>query len=134
HILPKTNTLSAGEVGCHEFVRHKLQHCHTTQQKNNCIDIINKIDQLAEKSAAKSFALIPKAQQRQLLEDIENNIGLDNEEQGQFMFLKALIVFGYFTSEIGASQALSYQAVPGGFIGSIAANSATKSWGSLAYY
>ncbi|MDU0353713.1 hypothetical protein RS130_07055 [Paraglaciecola aquimarina] len=48
--------------------------------------------------------------------------------------LKALIVFGYFTSEVGATQALNYQAVPGGFKGSIPCDENTKSWGSIDYY
>jgi hypothetical protein len=102
-ILPKTDTPSAVEAGCHEFVPHQLQHCHTKQQQ-------------------------------QLLVNIESDGVSTDIEKGQFRFLKALIVFGYFTSEVGATQALNYQAVPGGFIGSIPANSDTKSWGSLAYY
>lgn len=131
-ILPKTDTPSAVEVGCHEFVPHQLQRCHSKQQQDDCIQIINTVDMQANKEFGKTFPLLQPQQQQQLLVQIENESS--NIEKEQFSFLKALIVFGYFTSEVGATQALNYQSVPGGFIGSIPADPDTKSWGSLAYY
>jgi hypothetical protein len=133
-ILPKTDTPSAVEAGCHELVPHQLQHCHTKQQQDDCIQIINTVDMYANKEFGKTFPLLPPKQQQQLLSNIESDGVSTDIQKEQFKFLKALIVFGYFTSEVGATQALNYQAVPGGFIGSIPANSNTKSWGSLAYY
>ena len=133
-ILPRTDTPSAVEVGCHEFVPHQLQHCHSEKQQEDCINIINTVDRYADKKWGKSFPLLTPQHQQQLLTKIEVDDKTSNIQKEQFSFLKALIVFGYFTSEVGATQALNYQAVPGGFTGSIPANSDTKSWGSLAYY
>jgi hypothetical protein len=133
-ILPKTDTPSAVEAGCHEFVPHQLQHCHSTQQQDDCIHIINTVDMLANKKFAKTFPLLKPQQQQQILVEIENETTSTDAEKEQFRFLKALIVFGYFTSEVGATQALNYQAVPGGFVGSIPVTSDTKSWGAQAYY
>jgi len=133
-ILPKTDTPSAVEVGCHEFVPHQLQHCHSKQQQDDCVQIINTVDMRANKNFGKTFPLLNPQQQQQLLADFESTSMSTDVEKGQFKFLKALIAFGYFTSEVGATQALNYQAVPGGFKGSIPANSDTKSWGSQAYY
>ena len=133
-ILPKTDTPSAVEAGCHQFVPHQLQHCHSKQQQDDCIQIINTVDLQANKKFDKTFVLLQPQQQQQLLLDIESDALSTDIEKSQFGFLKALIVFGYFTSEIGATQALNYQAVPGGFKGSIPATAETKSWGSQAYY
>ena len=133
-ILPKTDTPSAVEVGCHEFVPHQLQHCHSKQQQDDCVRIIKAVDMYANKEFGKTFPLLQPKQQQQLLINIESDGVSTDSEKEQFSFLKGLIVFGYFTSEVGATQALNYQAVPGGFTGSIPANSDTKSWGSLAYY
>jgi len=88
----------------------------------------------ANNEFGKTFPLLQPQQQQQLLTKIEIDDKSSDIQKEQFSFLKALIVFGYFTSEVGATQALNYQAVPGSFIGSIPANSDTKSWGSLAYY
>jgi hypothetical protein len=133
-ILPKTNTPSAVEVGCHEFVPHQLQHCHSKQQQDDCKKIINTVDMQALKKFGKTFILLQPQQQQQLLIDIESDSVSSDVEKGQFRFLKALIVFGYFTSEVGTTQVLNYRPVPGGFIGSIPANSDTKSWSPQAYY
>ena len=133
-ILPKTDTPSAVEVGCHEFVPHQLQHCHSKQQQDDCIHIINKVDLVANGEFGKSFSLLQATQQQQLLLDFETNSVSTDNEKGQFRFLKALIVFGYFTSEIGVTKVLDYQPVPGGFVGSIPANAETKSSSPQAYY
>jgi ABC-type uncharacterized transport system auxiliary subunit len=133
-ILPKTDTPSAVEVGCHEFVPHQLQHCHSKQQQDDCIQILNTVDIHANNKFGKTFVLLQPKQQQQLLVDIESDKVSTDIEKGQFRFLKALIVFGYFTSEVGVTKALNYQPVPGGFIGSIPANSDTKSWSPQAYY
>lgn len=133
-ILPKTDTPSAVEVGCHGFVPHQLQHCHSKQQQDDCIQILNTVDIHANNKFGKTFVLLQPKQQQQLLVDIESDKVSTDIEKGQFSFLKALIVFGYFTSEVGVTKALNYQPVPGGFIGSIPANSDTKSWSPQAYY
>lgn len=133
-ILPKTDTPSAVEVGCHEFVPYQLQHCHSKRQQNDCIQIINTVDNRANDKFAKTFVLLQPQQQQQLLVDLESDAVTTDIQKSQFSFLKALIVFGYFTSEGGATQALNYQPVPGGFIGSIPANADTKSWSPQAYY
>ena len=133
-ILPKTDTPSAVEVGCHEFVPHQLQHCHSKQQQDDCIQILNTVDIHANTQFGKSFVLLQPQQQQQLLVTLESDNVSTDVEKGQFRFLKALIVFGYFTSEVGVTKVLNYQPVPGGFIGSIPANSDTKSWSPQAYY
>jgi hypothetical protein len=133
-ILPKTDTPSAVEVGCHEFVPHQLQHCHSKQQQDDCIHIINTVDLLANRESGKSFVLLQPQQQQQHLVDFETNSMSTDSEKGQFRFLKALIVFGYFTSEVGVTKVLDYQPVPGGFVGSIPANADTKSSSPQAYY
>ena len=133
-ILPRTDTPSATELDCHNFVQYQLTQCHTQQQQQDCIAVINKIERIASQNKGNSFALLSIEQQQQLLVNVEKADSFNDQDKNQFHFLKALIVFGYFTTEIGATQALSYQAVPGGFKGSIPADKKTKSWGSLVYY
>jgi hypothetical protein len=133
-ILPRTDTPSATELDCHGFVQHQLVHCHKPAQQQQSIDIINKIDEHSEKHFAKPFSLLSPLQQQQLLIDLEQQTNFSVQDSQGFAFLKALIVFGYFTSEVGATQALNYQAVPGDFVGSIPIDENTKGAGSQAYY
>jgi hypothetical protein len=133
-ILPRTDTPSASDVNCHGFVQNQLMRCHSAEQQASAVDIINQINQVSTANHKKPFPLLDNQQQIALLHDIEAKRGFSDKDAQHFSFLKALVVFGYFTSEAGATQALAYQAVPGGFKGSIPANAETKSWGSLDYY
>lgn len=133
-ILPRTDTASATEVDCHRFIEHQLVHCHSKEEQDNCVNTLNLIESRAQKIKKQSFTSLDNDQQQQLLTQIEKLDGVTSEQKQQFTFLKMLLVFGYFTSEVGATQALNYQPVPGGFKGSIPYSKDSKAWGLKAYY
>lgn len=133
-VLPRTDTPSATEVGCHTFVEHQLQHCHTEQKQRDCSNILNAIEKVSMEQSKKSYSMLSSQKQREILVSLENQDGFTKEHKHQFRFLKSLLIFGYFTSEAGATQALNFQAVPGGFKGSIPYGKDSKAWGSLDYY
>lgn len=130
-ILPKTDTPSASDVDCHGFVDDQLFNCYTKQQQNSAKAIVSKI---ATTGVNGNFVNSSLNQQQQVLRDIESGKGYDKNDSEQFSQLKSLIVFGYFTSEIGATKALNYLTVPGGYKGSIKIDENTKAWGLYAYY
>lgn len=133
-VLPKTDTPSAADVDCHGFIDNQLSKCHSAEEQQAVITILAAIDAHSVKTYGKSFSELLPAQQTQTLVDLEALKGFSDEQKGQFKFVKHLLIFGYFTSEVGATQALVYQAVPGGYKGSIPATPSTRSWGSLNYY
>jgi len=109
--------------------------CYDKAIQQHGKDILAKIDQQSQTHFSKSFTELSTEQQTKLLVAIEQqDLAFTADDKQQFKGLKLLVVFGYFTTEVGATQALSYQAVPGGFKGSIPYDSIGKSYGSLAYY
>lgn len=133
-VLPRTDTPSATETDCHRFIEHQLVHCHSEQEQANCQAILEQIEVKANESHKQSFTALSTEQQQSVLVDIEKLNGVSEEQKQQFTFLKGLLVFGYFTSEAGATQALSYLAVPGGFKGSIPYDENSKAWGARFLY
>lgn len=133
-ILPKTDTPSGSELDCHGFVDNQIKHCHSKKKQLQSIKILQRIEEYSKSQHQLSFNHLPINKQTRLIKNIEALINFTSIEKQQFTFIKWLIVYGYFTSEIGATQALNYQAIPGGFKGSIAYKKEDKSWGSLAYY
>ncbi|WP_440876892.1 gluconate 2-dehydrogenase subunit 3 family protein [Thalassotalea sp. PLHSN55] len=133
-ILPKTDTPSGAELDCHGFIDHQLKYCHTRDKQQQAVKIIKKINQYCQTYYQQGFAELASEKQTQTLNSIEAEQGFSAIEKQQFKFVKALLVFGYFTTEVGATQALNYQAVPGGFTGSISYNEQSKAWGSLGFY
>ena len=133
-ILPQTDTPSGSELDCHGFVDHQLLHCHNKQQQVNSVNLLAKINTSCQAQYQQHFNQLPLAQQTRTIENIEGLHGFNQQDKNHFQLIKSLVVFGFFTSEIGATQVLNYQAIPGGFIGSLPVNEKTKTWGSLGFY
>lgn len=134
-VIPKTETPGAAEVDAHGFVDNQLFHCHTKEQQLQATAILKKIEQNAIKQYDKPFSASTSQQKFDLLtssEKTEN--GFSDEDRMNFKFIKGLIIFGYYTSEPGATKELEYVMVPGGFTASIPYDSVGKGPGSLAYY
>jgi len=134
-VLPKTDTPSAAELDVHGFIDHQLVVCHGVEQQAQAKMLIDNIDQQSTVHYQKRFIELTPFQQKELLIVVEKGLkGVDLFTQQQFKTLKSLIVFGFFTTEVGATIALNYQAVPGGFKGSVPYQEIGKSYGSLSYY
>lgn len=129
-VLPKTDTPSATELNCHNFIEHQLQHCYSEEQQRASKSILDKLDSKANGK----FAALTLDERQTLLRKLESQDGFTKQDKGQFSLVKYLLVFGYFTSQVGATEALDYLAVPGGYKGSLPLKEDTKAWGSLTYY
>jgi hypothetical protein len=134
-VLPKTDTPSAAELDVHGFLDHQLSVCFDKEQQQQAVDIVEKVNSQSNGHFSKEFIELSGTKQSNMLVALEaEKLGFTAQDKQAFKSLKSLLVFGFFTTEIGATQALNYQAVPGGFKGSVAYSSLKKSWGSLAYY
>ncbi len=134
-VIPKTETAGAAEVDTHGFIDNQLYHCYQPAEQQRVTSVLLKINQVALQRHQQPFSSTTAAQQLALLTDLEKpDNGFHHKDRTDFKFLKSQIVFGYYTSEVGASQELEYLATPGGFKGSIPYDSIGKAWGSLAYY
>ena len=133
-VIPKTNTLGAAEVDTHGFIDNQLHHCHDKAEQQKAKAILLKIDQVAEKQFKRVFSDCSVEQQLSLLTSLEaGKEGFTEEDTGNFKFLKGLLIFGYYTSEVGATQELAYLPVPGGFKGSVPYDSVGKAWTPLGF-
>ena len=133
-VLPATDTKSGAEVDCHGFVDNQLTQCHGKDEQQVAINAVELVQKNAQKQYKKAFVALNQQQQTTLLRDIESLTSASEDEKGQFKFLKSLIVFGFFTSQEGATKALRFQPFPGGFKGSVKITKDTTTWGSLNYY
>lgn len=133
-IIPRTDTASAADVDCHGFVDHQLLQCFSEQDHAKCIAIVDDINAAAKREFKKDYSELSQAQQTSILNNVEAQKGFSGEQKGHFKMLKALIVFGYFTSEEGVTKALVYSPFPGGYKGSVPVTKDTKVSGSLNYY
>jgi hypothetical protein len=77
---------------------------------------------------------ITPEQRTDLLNEINKELKVYNEGKKErdpnhyFAMLKQLTLLGYFTSEIGATQALRYVAVPGKYEGCVPYKKGDRAW------
>ena len=134
-VIPKSDTLGAAEVNTHGFIDNQLFHCYEQREQEKMITLLALIDDVAKRQLSLPFFTLNDKQQYALLTELDQGINnFDEQQRTDFKSLKQLICFGYYTSEVGASQELRYLAVPGGYKGSIPYKISDASWGSQGLY
>ncbi|ACE83615.1 conserved hypothetical protein [Cellvibrio japonicus Ueda107] len=115
-IIPTTDTPGAIAAGVHDFINYQLAYCFSKADQALYLKQLDRFSSLAQAALGKSFLEAPSEQQVALLSTMEKGEApFALEDRHFFKQLKALVIFGYYTSEIGASQELKYLPIPGGF-------------------
>ena len=123
-VLPPTDTPGAADVNTHGFIDNQLYHCHSKEHQ----DLAKRVLGMLQKA---NFLTSSPQQQIRLVEQLDAGEGpFDRSQRSQFKFMKYMICFGYYTSEVGASKELRYVPVPGGYKGSVPLKADDTSWGS----
>ncbi|WDS37785.1 gluconate 2-dehydrogenase subunit 3 family protein [Pseudoxanthomonas sp.] len=137
-ILPRTETPGAKEAGVGLFMAQFVSDCYTPEQQAVFRAGLADID---KRAGGRFLAMRPKAR-TELLH------ALDNEAKAQalgdqvvpeggtpevrqphyFTMIKQLVIFGFFTSTVGATQVLRYEAVPGRYDGDLHYAPGTPAW------
>ncbi len=128
-IIPTTETPGALALNVHGFLDKFIADCLSKTEQKTVLDGLKKINAVAEDKFQKTFLTCTPKQHIQLLTAIERpEMGFDAQDQQFFAFFKSLTLFGYYTSEIGATKELAYLAVPGGYQGNFPFANVGKAW------
>jgi hypothetical protein len=118
-ILPATDSPSASAAGTHYFIDLAIPACATAEAQKTFRSGLAGLMRFA--------GLDPAEQVTQLKARATADLPLPYD-QSFFRILKDYTLCGYFLSEIGATQALAYERVPGGFQGDIPLAANQKAW------
>jgi hypothetical protein len=133
-ILPATNTPGAKEAKVAEFMKVMVTDCYETKDQTIFMDGIKKLDEASKKANSKSFMEADAKQRHDLLVTLDKEAKdyekakKQDEPKHYFTMMKELTLTGFFTSEVGATKALRYVAVPGKFEGSVPYTKGEKAW------
>ena len=128
-IIPTTDTPGAIAAGVHDFINHFMVYCADKDEQQLLLAGLKTIEQRAQADVKKSFLALDKNQQVELLTHMEKaSNGFTATDRLFFKNLKGLVTFGYYTSEIGATQELAYLAIPGGYKGNFKFKDVGKAW------
>jgi hypothetical protein len=143
HIIPKTTTPGAKEAGVGAFIELMLKDCYKAQEQQNFLEGLADVDAKAMKTYSKKFlettsaeqVIILKAVEKETIElmksanvqqvkvgdNVDKEVISSKKMKGTpfWRLMKELTLFGYFTSEQGATKALDYVPIPGRYDGCI---------------
>ena len=130
-ILPRTEqSPGAKDVKIGLFMNSIVTDCYDKNEQHIFINGINKLNQMSQKKYSTHFIDLTKEQKHKLIDGIDKSTrDISNDEAPHFFpMIKQLTIWGYFTSELGATKALRYNQIPGKFIGCIPYNKGDKAW------
>jgi hypothetical protein len=120
-ILPETDSPAASAAGTHYFIDLAIPACATPAARRTfragLAELVNS-----------RFASKPAAQQVAWLKSTAAADMKLEYEQSFFKILKDYTLTGYFLSETGATQALAYDKIPGGYWGDVPLKPGQKAW------
>jgi hypothetical protein len=121
-IIPTTGTPGAKAAGVEKFIVRVVRDCFEKPEQEKFYAGLAKLDADSQAKFSKGFAALDLAQKNVMLKQST----VDNK--AFFLMMKGLTVTGYFTSEIGATQALEYLPIPGKFEACIPLKPGQKAW------
>ncbi|MET0462842.1 MAG: gluconate 2-dehydrogenase subunit 3 family protein [Chitinophagaceae bacterium] len=156
-ILPKTNTPGAKEAQVGEFMKTMVNDCYDANDQKTFHEGIKKLDEACEKMHKTGFMEASPEQKQSLLISLDKEAkeyqkkknDFDGEQKKKekeekekgnkdfkkermephyFTMFKQLTITGFFTSKIGATEALRYMPVPGKYDGAFPYKKGDKAW------
>lgn len=121
-IIPTTNTPGAKAAGVGPFIEYVFSFHMTPPQQEPFQTGLTQTNTLSQTAFGKAFAQLDRAQQTMVVTQ------LTQTNKPFFLLMKELTLVGYFTSEIGATQALDYVPIPGRFEGDIPLKPGQRTW------
>jgi hypothetical protein len=133
-ILPATKTPGAKAAHVGQFMVVMVRDCYEPKDQKVFLQGIAQLDADCKKKTGKAFLQSSPAERTAFL------TALDKEQQAYsatqpkdapnhyFHMMKQLTLLGYFTSEVGATQALRYLPVPGRYDGCVPYKKGDKAW------
>ena len=153
-IIPTTTTPGAKAAKVNEVIDVILKDCYKPNDQKRFLDGLTQTNKLSQDAYGKAFVQLEPTQRIDIVKKLEAD---DKQQRAQmagaktaakvensqadlqmpdskkqytpfYSILKDLTLTGYFTSEIGCTQALEYVAVPGRYDGCVTLKPGQKAW------
>jgi len=121
-LIPETTIPGAKAVGVGAFVIMMLEDCYPDETTALVREGLQSIQQKAKEKTNSSFEKLSYEQRQEVLKDIEKG-GAE-----YFKIIKGLTNKGYYTSEVGCTQALAFDFIPGGYNPCLTIDEKQRAW------
>ena len=141
-IIPETDTPGAKAVRVNEFIDLILTEWAHDDERQNFLSGLDDIDKRSNAIFGKNFVDVTPVQQEAVLSELDQRYAIDREDRAAhpyvrrphnpqltgdfFGVVKRLTLYGYYTSEVGFTQELRKQIIPGAYHGCTPVSDASK--------
>jgi len=117
-IIPATDTPGAAEAGVADFVTMMVERWMHPEERARFLAGLDSFDATVRRIHGHPFEALPPARRLEILQAMaaaeEGSVAGAPPAEGPFLArMRALAIYGYYTSEAGASQELELNLVPG---------------------
>lgn len=130
-ILPRTDTPGAKDAEVGQFMTVFVRDCYTQDEQVQFHTGLIELQEASESAYGRKFLELDTEQRQELLRELDATARAHVEQNGEphyFTMIKQLTLFGFFTSEPGATQALRYVAIPGRYDSCIDYQEGDRAW------
>lgn len=133
-ILPATSTPGAKDAKVGAFMNTMVTDCYEEKDQKIFLEGMGKLNAACSKMHGHDFMKATPEHRKELLTALDKE-AKDYQKSKKpedpahyFSLMKQLTLLGFFTSEVGATKALRYIAVPGKYEGCITYKKGDKAW------
>jgi hypothetical protein len=139
-IIPRTDTPGAKDANVGEIMAVMVADCYTLQEQEVFKAGLLNIDTLAKQMHQKAYFSLSYDQRFEIASELDKEARDYNQKNAQvavsseqqvphfFSMIKQLTLFGFFTSEIGATKVLRHVAIPGSYDGDVPYKKGDRAW------
>ena len=133
-IIPTTSTPGARAVQIGAFMKMMVSDCYDDEHQGVFQAGLGQVDAAAQRRFGKLFLQISPVERTTLLNEIDQEERQyrakkeTNEPAHYFRLMKQMTLLGYFSSEIGCTQALRFVEVPGAYRGNELYKKGDRAW------
>lgn len=133
-IIPATDTPGARAANVNRFVDALVGESYLPEDRKRFLDGLASVNTRCKEEYGAPFIECSAEQQRSLVATLDDEaFGTDAEPTDRetppfFRMMKELVIVGYYTSEIGATQELKTSVVPGYYDGSVPYEEIGRGW------
>ncbi len=115
-IIPETDTPGALGVGAPNFIDMMLADWASPNRQLDFVKGLHEIDLRAKNAGLESFLVCSAEQQELILREIDKEFFDKNSNVSYFGMIKKIVLFAYYSSEVGATLELNFQRIPGDYL------------------
>lgn len=133
-IIPATDTPGAKAAKVNQYIDHMLTNWNTNEERKHFLEGLEHVDKLCNNRHDQNFIDLTKDEKIAIMEILEQE-ALENPNPKPnknlkpfFSMMKEFTVVGYYTSEIGATEELNSNIVPGYYNGCVSYSEIGRAW------